>query len=140
MGASVNHKYMTIAFSLNGKDHRLQLANGTDHLYLPFQSCTVVLTNGTPSEGKCNALHSGLQYYSRHEKYFGNRLCDLIGKSYYSTGSSLSTKANIDSERERNRTTSPHQGPCRAKRASLLSTPETKTSRNQTTELWTPSA
>lgn len=46
LGATWNHKYITLAVSLNGQHHHLQLENNNDHLYLPFNANAILLKMG----------------------------------------------------------------------------------------------
>lgn len=50
MGASVNHNYMMLSFSLNNQYHRLKLVHYSDKVRLPFESEVVLLENGNPSK------------------------------------------------------------------------------------------
>lgn len=73
--ATLNHKYLTLAPTVNGKYHRFQLFLDEDHLYIPFEPHTVVISiEGQGSEG--NARVGCQKYYSRW----------IWGREYYSTG------------------------------------------------------
>lgn len=64
MGATLNHKYLTLGFSLNGKYNRLQLVKNGDHICLPFQSETIVLNGNQQGDGEGAQQTAGRKYYS----------------------------------------------------------------------------
>lgn len=83
MQAPLNHKYLTLALTVHGKYNRLQLVLDDDHLYLPFETHTAVISNeGHSSEG--NVRDGGQKYYYR----------GTGGRKYYSTGHAKEAKVD----------------------------------------------
>lgn len=65
MGATVNHKYFTIAFSLQGKYPRFRLTYDGDHLFLPFKFSNATIHFNPPAGCEQNCKYHTYRHPER---------------------------------------------------------------------------
>ncbi len=106
MGAIINHKYLTLSFTLHSQYRRIQLLKSGDHLQLPFEASTIHLDKEKPNDGRKFYSH---QYSGKQMKYYSPS-ANVAGINFYSPPCARA----VDTPARENNTVGDNRGTARA--------------------------